>query len=462
VLIALYFVAMRVIFAHEQHRRARESQEVAQELQYAELTLRSAVLQYSAAAVVVIAAALWLPRLGAELARQTGLGEAFVGSFFIAITTSLPEIVVSLAAVRIGALDLGVGNVLGSNLFNLLILGLDDVFYREGPLLASADVSHSVSDSRGRDHELAVSYWTHLSGDDEAICGHVGYGCHGGRVCSVGCANLSAGRLSRQAVQHSAHEMSAESRATCSHSENGFLGRAEWHFGATRSYLRSIHKCSTQALASFHHNRESRSAQECRTRRQQRNSPMKRQDLIVVIVAWAVIVAAGCARRTQPVVASPPPPAVVDAPPAPPPPPDAAPDPPAPVASLTEEEIFARKSLDELNAERPLTDVFFDFDSASLRESDLNGLQTNAQWLSKWTSTRITIEGHCDSRGTAEYNLALAERRAAAARSYLISLGISADRITTVSKGKEQPFCRDDHESCWQQNRRGHFIITAK
>jgi cation:H+ antiporter len=86
-----------------------------------------------------------LPELGAELARQTGLGEAFVGSLFVAITTSLPEIVVSLAAVRIGAIDLGIANVLGSNLFNLLILGLDDVFYRQGSLLAAADESHRVA-----------------------------------------------------------------------------------------------------------------------------------------------------------------------------------------------------------------------------------------------------------------------------------------------------------------------------
>ena len=145
VLITLYFVAMRVIFKHEQHRREREVQEVAEKLEYAEVTVRAAVLRYTGAAVVVVGAALLLPGLGAELARQTGLGEAFVGSLFIAVTTSLPEIAVSLAAVRIGAIDLAIGNVLGSNLFNLLILGLDDVFYRPGPLLAGADVSHSVA-----------------------------------------------------------------------------------------------------------------------------------------------------------------------------------------------------------------------------------------------------------------------------------------------------------------------------
>jgi cation:H+ antiporter len=144
-LLALYFVSIRVTFAHEQHRRARETKEVAEELQYAEISLRTAVLRYAIAASLVVGAALLLPRIGAELARQTGLGEAFVGSHLIAVTTSVPEIAVSLAAVRIGAIDLGVGNVLGSNLFNLLILGLDDVFYRAGPLLSDIDASHSVT-----------------------------------------------------------------------------------------------------------------------------------------------------------------------------------------------------------------------------------------------------------------------------------------------------------------------------
>ena len=75
---------------------------------------------------------------------------------------------------------------------------------------------------------------------------------------------------------------------------------------------------------------------------------------------------------------------------------------------------------------------------------------------------KITLEGHCDSRGTTEYNLALGERRAQAAKAYLVSLGISADRILTISKGKESPFCTEEAESCWSQNRRGHFVITAK
>jgi peptidoglycan-associated lipoprotein len=77
-------------------------------------------------------------------------------------------------------------------------------------------------------------------------------------------------------------------------------------------------------------------------------------------------------------------------------------------------------------------------------------------------STKILVEGHCDSRGTNEYNLALGERRADAVRDYLVSLGVGTDRVTIVSKGEEQPFCGDETESCWQQNRRGHFIFTAK
>jgi cation:H+ antiporter len=145
VLIVLYFVSMRLIFAHERARRTKEVQEVAEELRYTQISLRRAAVHYASAAAVVVAAATWLPRVGAELARQTGLAEAFVGSLFIAVTTSLPEIVVSLAAVRIGAIDLGVGNILGSSLFNLLILGLDDAFYTHGPLLAQVSHTHGVS-----------------------------------------------------------------------------------------------------------------------------------------------------------------------------------------------------------------------------------------------------------------------------------------------------------------------------
>ncbi|MGE3509981.1 MAG: sodium:calcium antiporter [Vicinamibacterales bacterium] len=144
-LIVLYFVAMRVLFIHERRRRSSDSLLETANPANVHVTLRSALVRYGVAAVFVVGAALTLPALGASLARETGLGEAFVGSLFIALTTSLPEIVVSIAAVRMGALHLGIGNVLGSNLFNLLILGLDDVFYTKGPLLSVVDSSHLIS-----------------------------------------------------------------------------------------------------------------------------------------------------------------------------------------------------------------------------------------------------------------------------------------------------------------------------
>lgn len=144
-LILLYFVAMRVLFAQERQRVARETRELASELRYAATPLATAVVRYLVAAVMVVGAALLLPRLGAAIARESGLGETFVGSLFVAVTTSLPEVVVALAAVRLGAIDLGVGNVLGSNLFNLFILGLDDMMFVDGPMLAAADPAHAVS-----------------------------------------------------------------------------------------------------------------------------------------------------------------------------------------------------------------------------------------------------------------------------------------------------------------------------
>ena len=115
-----------------------------------------------------------------------------------------------------------------------------------------------------------------------------------------------------------------------------------------------------------------------------------------------------------------------------------------------------------MNAEKPLADAFFDLDKAALRDDGRAAVSSDADWLKKWPTTRITLEGHADSRGTAEYNLALGERRASAVKDYLVSLGIAGDRIVVVSKGKEQPVCKEEIEACWQQNRRGHPIITAK
>ena len=176
-----------------------------------------------------------------------------------------------------------------------------------------------------------------------------------------------------------------------------------------------------------------------------------------------VFVASACHKgppATAPIRTMPVPSAVPSRPPAPSPPPAAAPR-PAPTR-LSEAELFQRKSLDDLNAEHPLGDVFFDYDQNTLREDARRILQQDAQWLSKWPQTTVRIDGHCDERVTAEYNLALGDRRAVAVREYLSSLGVRLERIQTRSLGKEAPFCQRSGETCWSQNRRGHFVITGK
>jgi peptidoglycan-associated lipoprotein len=115
-----------------------------------------------------------------------------------------------------------------------------------------------------------------------------------------------------------------------------------------------------------------------------------------------------------------------------------------------------------LNKKGYLSDAFFDYDQSDLREDARSALAANAEWLKKYPSVQVLIEGHCDERGTAAYNLALGERRANAAKDYLSSLGVDGSKVRTVSYGKERPFCTESSESCWQQNRRAHFVITAK
>ena len=115
-----------------------------------------------------------------------------------------------------------------------------------------------------------------------------------------------------------------------------------------------------------------------------------------------------------------------------------------------------------INARGYLKDAFFDYDKADLRDDARTALSTDAEWLKRYRTIQFLIEGHCDERGTSEYNLALGDRRANAAKEYLVSLGVDASRIKTVSYGKERPFCNESTEDCWQQNRRAHFLVTAK
>ena len=109
-----------------------------------------------------------------------------------------------------------------------------------------------------------------------------------------------------------------------------------------------------------------------------------------------------------------------------------------------------------------LKDIHFDFDKYDIRPEDVTILRENAALLKKYPNVKVQIEGHCDERGTIEYNLALGERRATSTKNYLVSLGISADRISTITFGKEKPLDPGHHEEAWAKNRRAHTVITAK
>jgi peptidoglycan-associated lipoprotein len=187
-----------------------------------------------------------------------------------------------------------------------------------------------------------------------------------------------------------------------------------------------------------------------------------RQGAIVALLLVA-IVAGGCGKKKQPATISGPastsPPAVTT--------PESGPpqrvEEPTPVAQPTlEEDAIGGRSLDDLNRDSPLKPAFFGLDSADLDAQGQAAVQSNAELLKKYASWAITIEGHCDERGTAEYNLALGERRAVTVKTYLVSLGISPDRLRTVSYGKEFPFDPGHSEDAWSKNRRAHFVITAK
>jgi peptidoglycan-associated lipoprotein len=124
------------------------------------------------------------------------------------------------------------------------------------------------------------------------------------------------------------------------------------------------------------------------------------------------------------------------------------PPPPAPTPSITDEDLFNQN----------IKDVYFDYDKSDIRTDQLASIQADAAFLSQHQNFNFTIEGHCDERGSTEYNLALGDQRASAVKNALTAAGISASRIKTISYGKEKPFCTESNEACWQQNRRGHFV----
>src|SRR5688572_17876523 len=187
----------------------------------------------------------------------------------------------------------------------------------------------------------------------------------------------------------------------------------------------------------------------------------KKWTVIAVLLTMTI---SACAKKAAPVARPMPPPpdltTTTDNKPPPPPQPVSEPVvvPPEPVA----EDSIAGRSLDDLNRDSPLKPLFFGLDQSDVDSKGQSVLQENAAILKKYPAWQITIEGHCDERGTAEYNLALGERRALAAKNYLVSLGIPADRVKTVSYGKEFPFDPGHDDGAWSKNRRAHFVITAK
>ena len=141
----VYLAGMRLIFNYEKRRIAEFLTEVKEEARYDHVSKSAAYWRFAFYAVIIVAAATYLPYVADEIATITGLGQTFVGSILVALSTTLPETVVSKAALRIGAVDLAVGNVLGSNLFNLLILAIDDAFFLKGPLLSFVSPMHAVT-----------------------------------------------------------------------------------------------------------------------------------------------------------------------------------------------------------------------------------------------------------------------------------------------------------------------------
>jgi peptidoglycan-associated lipoprotein len=174
--------------------------------------------------------------------------------------------------------------------------------------------------------------------------------------------------------------------------------------------------------------------------------------------------AAACHKKAPPVARPAPPPTTTatTAPSRPPTPPEPVAEPTVVPPEPVRDDAISSASLDDLNKNSPLKPVYFELDSSDLSPVSQKALDENATLLKRYPTWAVTVEGHCDERGTAEYNLALGERRAIAARAYLVSIGISADRLRTVSYGKEFPFDPGHDEGAFAKNRRAHFVITAK
>src|SRR5690349_14943162 len=191
---------------------------------------------------------------------------------------------------------------------------------------------------------------------------------------------------------------------------------------------------------------------------------MTQRRTVVAVAMVALLMVSACGKKKPPVARPPssPPPAGSSSGSKVPGPPEPVREPvPVPAEPIASDSLSST-DIDTLNKNSPFQPVFFAYDQDNIDTAGQQALNNNAELMKKYPTWIVTIEGHADERGTAEYNLALGERRALAARNYLVSLGIPADRLRTVSYGKEFPFDPGHTESAWEKNRRAHFVVTSK
>jgi len=185
---------------------------------------------------------------------------------------------------------------------------------------------------------------------------------------------------------------------------------------------------------------------------------MRVASFIVVVIVALTLGSAGCAKKPPETVPTAPTPAPVEAPPPPPPPAPVEP-PAAPVDPLGGDIDSVNRYVREHGL---IGDVYYDYDRSELRDEARARLQSNGEFIKAHPQFLFTLEGHCDERGTVEYNVALGDRRASSAKGYLSTLGVAEGTMTAVSYGKERPVCTESNEGCWKQNRRTHFVITGR
>jgi len=187
--------------------------------------------------------------------------------------------------------------------------------------------------------------------------------------------------------------------------------------------------------------------------------------LVLSSLLVAAVVLSGCAKRPATTQAAAPAPTGSASTTASTPPPAPAPvqsDTPTAATTTPAPSSTARPAVQDFAAVPELVDVFFDFDKYDIRPGDAKTLDANANWLKSNSNHLVLIEGHCDERGTNEYNLALGERRAKSTMNYLVSQGVQANRITIISYGEERPQCTEHNEACWAKNRRAHFLVKPR